>query len=70
VAQQEYQASESMRQESEQLAAGFLVLYFADFAARNFVADFAAVAAAEVVAEVPVAAAAAEVVAEVPVAAA
>ena len=50
-----------MRQESEQVAADFLVLYFA---VRNFVADFAA-AAAKVVAEAPVAAAAAaEVVAE------
>jgi hypothetical protein len=69
-----------MRQESEQLAAGFSVLYFADFVVRNFVLDFGAAvvvaAAAEAVAEVaavaakfvaelPAAAAAAEVVAEV-----
>lgn len=31
-----------MKQESEQLAAGFLVLHAADFVARNFVADFVA----------------------------
>jgi hypothetical protein len=44
-----------MRRES----AGFLVLYLPDFAARNFVADFAAVAAAVAKAAAEVSAAAA-----------
>jgi hypothetical protein len=49
--QQEYQASAPLTLEHEQLVAGksvadFCVLYYVDFVAKYFVADFAAVASA------------------------